>query len=101
MWLCAAEITGGSASAMTKLLFQIGVDDFDKLLCGFGVERTGIFLRVNEMGADMVLDHLRHKASHTAADAMTPTIDRFTRRLMPCPSVTCDYTIRSADLTDL
>src|ERR1700688_502911 len=48
---------------------QIGVDDFDELIRRIGVERARIPLGVDEVGADVVLDHFGHQAGDAAANA--------------------------------
>src|SRR3954468_18208666 len=67
-WLCPSADTAGFASAMAKILFQVGVNDFDQLLGGIGIERIRILFRINQMGADMILDHLRHQPGDGATN---------------------------------
>jgi hypothetical protein len=45
------------------------VDYFDELVRRLGVKRGRIPLGIDEMGANVVLDHLRHQAGNAAADA--------------------------------
>src|SRR3984885_15365730 len=47
----------------------MGVDHSDELVRRLGVKRARTPLGVDEMGADMVLDHLRHQAGNAAAYA--------------------------------
>ena len=44
-------------------------DDLDQLIRRVGVERARIPLGVDEVGADMVLDHFGHQAGDAAANA--------------------------------
>src|SRR3954465_12469485 len=66
MWLCAIGI---SVPAMATLLFQVGVNDFDQLLGGVGLERAWIFLWIDQVRTDVVFNHLGHQAGNGAADS--------------------------------
>lgn len=43
-------------------LFQVGVNDFDKFFRRIRIERARILLWIDQMGPNVVLDHLRHQA---------------------------------------
>ena len=49
-------------------LLQVGVDHGDQLIRGIGVERAGIIAGIDQVGADVVLDHLGHQAGDAAAN---------------------------------
>jgi len=48
---------------------QIGMHHIDQLVRGVRIECARILLRVDEVGADVVLDDLSHQAGNAAADA--------------------------------
>ena len=74
-----AESSVGIGHGCSSL--QIGVDHFDELIRRLGVKRAGIPVGVDEMGADVVLDHLRHQAGNAAADARDHVHDALASRL--------------------
>ncbi len=54
------------------------MNDFDQLIRRVRIERTGVLLGVDQMGADMILDHLGHQPRDTPPDAGDHVHDAFT-----------------------
>src|SRR5216684_2234394 len=48
---------------------EIGVDHFDELVRRVGVKGARILLGIDEMGADVILNHFGHQACDTTANA--------------------------------
>ena len=57
----------GGTIAHFRASFQIGPHDIEQLPRGVPVERAGMFLVINKMCQDVVLDHLGHQPGHGAA----------------------------------
>jgi hypothetical protein len=45
------------------------MNDFDQLICRISIERAGVLLGIDEMGADVIFHNLSHQTRDTPADA--------------------------------
>ena len=50
-------------------LLQVGMNDFDQLICRICIERAGVLLGIDQMGADVIFHHLGHQTCDTSTDA--------------------------------
>src|SRR5665213_1359247 len=60
-WLCPAGMAEGCTSLIDASL-KIGADNIDQLISRFAVQSTGMFFRIDQMCADVILDHFDHEA---------------------------------------
>src|ERR1700730_5245361 len=57
MWLWAAGRSRSSGLVMSAASLEVAMDHVDQLVCGLAVERAGVRLAVDQVRADVVLDH--------------------------------------------
>src|SRR5271155_1488932 len=62
-WLCKFAV----ALSLIGASLQIGTDDSQKPFRRVDIQRFGMFLRVDEVGAHMILDDFGHQAGGSAA----------------------------------
>ena len=75
----ASAITWTIAARSNSL--QIGSDDVKQLLSRFLVERSRMFIRIDQMQVHVVFDDLGHETRHGAARARYEVRDLLARRL--------------------
>ena len=72
---------------------EIGSDHLEQLLGGLNVKCAGMLLGINQMRADVSLNHFRHQPRHRSAHTRDQVHDLFTA------SLTIERTLDSLDLT--